>query len=249
MAVIRFDPFRDPIGAAVVHGRDGDVCPARHAHGRLPRRGWQLLRGDGSYNVEADLPASTLTASRSPSSTAPWRSGRTHPASRRQRAGHRRRAAPGVVHPPAVPRRGRGPGEPHRRLRRRCPASDHPRLAQDPGPPGRDHPCARRQPHPLGSTSEQGEGPPAAPASAEQPPDQAGAGHHGIRAGTGPGPAENYELAATRWRPGGPADTPDGHTRHSRSAARSLPEPAPAYRTAGAEAQCPAGGTPEVVPV
>ncbi len=30
---------------------------------------------------------------------------------------------------------------------------------------------------------------------------------------------------------------------------RSLPEPAPAYRTAGVEAQCPAGGTPEVVPV
>jgi hypothetical protein len=27
--------------------------------------------GDGSYHVEADLPASTLTASRSPSSTAP----------------------------------------------------------------------------------------------------------------------------------------------------------------------------------
>ena len=27
MAVIRFDPFRDPLGAAVVHGRDGDVCP------------------------------------------------------------------------------------------------------------------------------------------------------------------------------------------------------------------------------
>jgi Hsp20/alpha crystallin family len=47
--------------------------------------------------------------------------------------------------------------------------------------------------------------PPAAPASAEHPPGQGGAGHHAIRAGTGPGPAENHELAATRWRPGGPA--------------------------------------------
>jgi hypothetical protein len=43
--------------------------------------------------------------------------------------------------------------------------------------------------------------------------------------------------------------SPDGHTRHSRSAARSLPEPAPAYRTAGVEAQWPSGGIPEVVPV
>src|SRR5690348_4092804 len=43
--------------------------------------------------------------------------------------------------------------------------------------------------------------------------------------------------------------SPDGHTRHSHSAARSLPERAPAYRTAGVEAQCPVGGTPEVVPV
>ena len=42
--------------------------------------------------------------------------------------------------------------------------------------------------------------------------------------------------------------SPDGHTGHGRSPARSLPEPAPAYRTAGVEAQCPAGSTPEVVP-
>ena len=49
--------------------------------------------------------------------------------------------------------------------------------------------------------------PPAAPAAApaEHPPGQAGAGHHGIRAGAGSGSAENDELAATRWRPGGPA--------------------------------------------
>ena len=47
--------------------------------------------------------------------------------------------------------------------------------------------------------------PPAAPASAEHPPGQADAGHHAIRAGTGPGPAGNHELAAARWRLGGPA--------------------------------------------
>src|SRR6266516_714152 len=47
--------------------------------------------------------------------------------------------------------------------------------------------------------------PPAAPAAAEHPPGQAGASHHGIRAGAGLGPAENDELAATRWRPDGHA--------------------------------------------
>ena len=77
----------------------------------------------------------------------------THPALRRERAGYRRRAASGVVYPPAVPGRGRGLGEPHRRLCRRCPAPHRPRLAHDPGPPRRDHPCARRQPHHLGEHS------------------------------------------------------------------------------------------------
>jgi hypothetical protein len=47
--------------------------------------------------------------------------------------------------------------------------------------------------------------PPAAPAAAEHPPGQACAGHHGIRAGAGPGTAENDELTATRRRPGGAA--------------------------------------------
>src|SRR6266568_1339201 len=47
--------------------------------------------------------------------------------------------------------------------------------------------------------------PAAAPAAAEHPPGQAGASHHALRAGAGPGSAENHELAATRWRPGGPA--------------------------------------------
>jgi HSP20 family protein len=66
MAVIRFDPFRDPFGAAVVHGRDGDVCPARHAYGRLPRGGWQLPRrgrpaGVDSDSIEVTVEHSTLT--------------------------------------------------------------------------------------------------------------------------------------------------------------------------------------------
>jgi hypothetical protein len=57
-----------------------------------------------------------------------------------------------------------------------------------------------------GRTSEQGEAPAAAPAApAEHPAEQAGAGHHALRAGTGPGPAEKDELAATQWRPSGPA--------------------------------------------
>ena len=66
MAVIRFDPFRDPFGAAVVHGRDRNACPARHAHGRLPRRGWQLPRrgrpaGVDPDSIEVTVEHSTLT--------------------------------------------------------------------------------------------------------------------------------------------------------------------------------------------
>ena len=49
MAVISIDPFRDPFGAAVVHGRDGDPCPAD-----TPMDVYRA--GDGSYHVEADLP-------------------------------------------------------------------------------------------------------------------------------------------------------------------------------------------------
>ena len=54
MAAIRFDPFRDLFGAAVVHSRDGDACPARHAHGRLPRRGRQLPRRGRPAGVDPD---------------------------------------------------------------------------------------------------------------------------------------------------------------------------------------------------
>jgi hypothetical protein len=118
--------------------------------GRVPRSAcpWtSAAPGMAATTSRPTCPAWILTASRSPSSTAPCRSG-----------------------PDATPHHGdseqvivaeRAQGSFTRQLslgegvdpenpRRRCPASDHPRLAPDPGPPGRDHPCARRQPHPLG---------------------------------------------------------------------------------------------------
>ena len=144
MTVIRFDPFRDPLERLLSMAATGTRAPLG-----MPMDVYRA--GDGSYHVEADLPGvdpnsvevtvehSTLTirAERTPHY---GESEQVIVAERPQ----------GVVHPPAVSGRGRGLGEPHRRLRRRCPAPDHPRLAQDPGPPGRDHPCARRQPDPLG---------------------------------------------------------------------------------------------------
>jgi hypothetical protein len=81
-----------------------------------------------------------------------------HPSLWRQRAGHCRRTAPGVVRPAALPRRGSGLGEPHRRLRRRCSARDHPRVTEDPGPPGYGHPCGRGQPHRAGEYRRAGRG-------------------------------------------------------------------------------------------
>ena len=133
MSVIRFDPFRDPF-------RELDRLLSMAASGTRAPLGMPMdvYRGeDGSYHVEADLPgadpdsvevtvehgALTIQAERTP-------------ALRRQRAGHCRRAAPGVVRPAALPRRGRGLGEPHCRLRRRCPARDHPRVTARPRPAG-----------------------------------------------------------------------------------------------------------------
>ena len=59
-----------------------------------------------------------------------------HPALWRQRAGHCRRAAPGGVRSAALARRGSGLAEPHRWLRRPCPARDHPRVTRRPRPAG-----------------------------------------------------------------------------------------------------------------
>jgi HSP20 family protein len=64
MTVIRFDPFRDPLERLLSMAATGTRAPLG-----MPMDVYRA--GDGSYHVEADLPASTLTASRSPSSTAP----------------------------------------------------------------------------------------------------------------------------------------------------------------------------------
>jgi HSP20 family protein len=127
MTVIRFDPFRDPLERLLSMAATGTRAPLG-----MPMDVYRA--GDGSYHVEADLPGvdpdsvevtvehSTLTirAERTPHH---GDSEQVIVAKRCQGSFTRQLSA----------RRGRGPGEPHRRLRRRCPAPDHPRLAQDPG--------------------------------------------------------------------------------------------------------------------
>jgi HSP20 family protein len=98
MSVLRFEPYRDPFERLFSMAATGTRAPLG-----MPMDAYRA--GDGSYHVEADLPGvdpdnvevtvehATLTIR-----------GRTHPALRRERAGHCRRAAAGVVHPPAFPR-------------------------------------------------------------------------------------------------------------------------------------------------
>ena len=130
MSVLRFEPFRDPFERLFSMAATGTRAPLG-----MPM---DVYRGeDGSYHVEADMPGADpdsieVTVEHG---TVTIQAERT-PRLRRQRAGHCRRTAPGVVRPAARPRRGRGRGEPHRRLRRRRPARDHPRVTEGPGPPG-----------------------------------------------------------------------------------------------------------------
>jgi hypothetical protein len=143
MAVIRFEPFRDPFERLFSLAATGTRAPLG-----MPIDVYRAE--DSSYHVEADLPGgdpdsievtvehSTLTirAERTPH----YGESEQVIAAERPQGSFTRQ----------LPRRGGGLGEPHRRLRRRCPARDHPRLTQDSGPPGRDHPCAWREPHHLG---------------------------------------------------------------------------------------------------
>ena len=143
MTVIRFDPFRDPLERLLSMAATGTRAPLG-----MPMDVYRA--GDGSYHVEADLPGvdpdsvevtvehSTLTirAERTPHY---GESEQVIVAERPQGSFTRQLSLGEGVDSENL----------HRRLRRRCPAPDHPRLAQDPGPPRRDHPCARRQPHHL----------------------------------------------------------------------------------------------------
>ena len=113
MAVIRFDPFRDPLERLLSMAATGTRAPLA-----MPMDVYRA--GDGSYHVEADLPGvdpdsvevtvehSTLTirAERSPH----YGESEQVMVAERPRGGL----------PAAFPRRGRGLGETHRRLRRRC---------------------------------------------------------------------------------------------------------------------------------
>jgi HSP20 family protein len=133
MSVSRFEPFRDPLREL---DRLFPMAPTG-THAPLGMR-MDVCRGDdGSYHVEADLPGAdpdsvgvtvehgvlTIQAGHTP-----------HHGDSAQVI--EPNGPQGAVRPAAVPGRGRGPGEPHRRLRRRCPARDHPSVTQDPGPPG-----------------------------------------------------------------------------------------------------------------
>ena len=147
MSVFRFlEPFRDP-------ARELDRLMSIAASGTRAPLGMPLdvyRDDDGSYHVDLDLPgvdpasievtvdsgALTIQAERTP-------------AYRGEPASHCCRAIPGVVRPATLPRRGRGLGEPHRRLHRRCAARDDSRVTPEPAPQSRDHPCDWRWPHHL----------------------------------------------------------------------------------------------------
>ena len=128
MSVTRFEPFRE-FDRLFSMAASGTRAPLS-----MPM---DVYRGeDGSYHVEADLPGAdpdsvevtvehgvlTIQAGRTLTMATAGRSLSPN--------------GPGVVRPAVLPRRGSGLGEPHRWLRRRCPARDHPRITEDPGPPG-----------------------------------------------------------------------------------------------------------------
>ena len=133
MSVTRFEPFRDPF-------REFDRLFSMAASGtRAPlSMPMDVYRSqDGSYHVEADLPGAdpdsvqvtvehgvlTIQAERTPHY---GDSGQVIAAERPQGSFARQLSLGEGV----------GLGEPHRRLRQRCPARDHPRVTEGPGPPG-----------------------------------------------------------------------------------------------------------------
>ena len=150
MAVIRFDPFRDPLERLLSMAATGTRAPLG-----MPMDVYRA--GDGSYHVEADLPGvdldsvevtvehSTLTirAERSPH----YGDSEQVIVAERPQGSFTRQLSLGEGVDAENLTAGYADG---------VSARDHPRLAQDPGPPGPDHPCARRQPHHLREHSRAG---------------------------------------------------------------------------------------------
>ena len=150
MAVIRFEPFRDPFERLFSMAATGTRAPLG-----MPMDVYRAE--DGSYHVEADLPGVdpdsvevtvehgilTIRAERTRTTARAIRS--LSPSGPRGRS------------PASSPSARAWTRTPHRRLRRWGLARNHPRLAQDPAPPDRDHPFARRRRTISGSTAEPGE--------------------------------------------------------------------------------------------
>ena len=150
MAVIRFDPFRDPLERLLSMAATGTRAPLA-----MPMDVYRAE--DGSYHVEADLPGvdpdsvevtvehSTLTirAERTPHY---GESDQVIVAERPQGSFTRQLSLGEGVDSENLTA-GYADG---------VPTCDHPRLAQDPGPPGPDHPCLRRQAHHLREHSREG---------------------------------------------------------------------------------------------
>ena len=139
MSVLRFEPYRDPF-------RELDRLIAMAASGTRAPLGMPMdvyRVQDGSYHLEADLPgvdpdSVEVTVEHS---TLTIRAERTQHYGESEQVIVAERPQGSFTRQLSSARAGLG--EPHRRLRRRCPARDHSCLTEGPGPPGRDHPSGR----------------------------------------------------------------------------------------------------------
>lgn len=132
MSVAGLGPFRDPFrefGRLLPMAASGTRAPLLMAmdvcHGKTPATCQAGLHGAGPDSVEVTVEHGVLTiqGERTPH----YGDSEQVIATERPQESFARQLSPGE---------GAGPREPHRRLRRRCPARDHPRLTEGPGPPG-----------------------------------------------------------------------------------------------------------------
>ena len=152
MAVIRFEPFRDPFERLFSMAASGTRAPLA-----MPMDVYRTE--DGSYHVEADLPGVdpgsvevtvehgtlTIQAERAPH----YGESEQVVAAERPQGSFTRQLSLGE----GVDAENLTAG-----YAERCPARDHSGVTQDKGPPDRGQPCVRRQPHHLGQPRRAGRG-------------------------------------------------------------------------------------------